>query len=261
MTPMTPPVSATARSCSSSTLRQWRWTPAMPVWLAIVGGDGVEEAAAIDVREVDEDAMAIERAHELAAAIAERSVAAAAAKDERRCAGRAEARRRQVHERDLDEAARVEALERQIAVERVASLDADEGGVPAGDARGAIFGGRAAERDLRGRAVEDGDEAIEVLAKYGGALRRAAQRIGRDRPDGAADAGFAQARQIGLAVEARAEEAAAVAAKEVVAEDARPDEGVDVQIDDVAFAIELDCLARQGGNGCAHPRNLRCSPR
>ena len=48
---------------------------------AIVRGDGVEEAAPVDVRQVDEDAVAVERAHELAAAIGERAVAAAERSD------------------------------------------------------------------------------------------------------------------------------------------------------------------------------------
>ena len=43
----------------------------------IVHGDRVEEAAPVDVREVDEDAVAVERAHELAAAIGQPAVAAA----------------------------------------------------------------------------------------------------------------------------------------------------------------------------------------
>src|SRR5207249_4615480 len=50
--------------------------------------------------------------------------------------------------------------------------------------------------------------------------------------------------EVDLAVETRAEQAATMAFFEVVAEDALPDERVEVKIDDVARAVKVDRFAR-----------------
>ena len=99
MMPTTPRSPATACSCSSSTLRQCG-VDAGDAGVAdeqrqrrIVHGDGVEEAAPVDVREVDEDARVVEPTDVVVASRRQVPVAAG------RCAGRAERRRAEVHER------------------------------------------------------------------------------------------------------------------------------------------------------------------
>ncbi len=87
----------------------------------------------------------IEGAHEVAAPVAEAAVGGAA---ELRRRSRAQRRRRQVHQRDLDEQAGVGLRERALGVEGVAPLNADEGGVLTLLVSGAIFGGGAANRHI-----------------------------------------------------------------------------------------------------------------
>jgi len=98
-------------------------------------------------------------------------------------------------------------------------------------------------RLVLGTAREDRAQAGEVVREDRGPLARGPQRVRRDRPDAAGDPGLADPRQIDLGEEARPRGPRPVPFGEVVAQDPRPDERVDVQIDDVAREVEVDGLA------------------
>lgn len=64
--------------------------------------------------------------------------------------------------------------------------------------------------------------------------------VGGDREHHGGQPRRSQPGQIGLSEVAGPEGAGAVGLREVVAEDAGPDEGLDVEVDDVAGAIEVE---------------------
>ena len=200
----------------------------------VVRLDRVEEAAPVDVREVDEDAPGVELADVVLAGRRESAVA------HRGGARDAEARVVEVDERDADDEPVGDAIERTRGVERAPSLDADEGRVlPLGPGAQVLARVPHDGHVLLARGeprAKVGDVADEGL---GAALGRA-KRVGRDDPDGAGDLRLAHARQVDVTVEARAEHPRAVPLGEVVAVLARPEVRVDVQIDDVAREVEVD---------------------
>ena len=67
-----------------------------------------------------------------------------------------------------------------------------------------------------------------------------ADGVGGDRQDDGRQSGRPEAGEVGLTEVAGAEGAGAVRLGEVVAEDAGPDEGLDVEVDDIAAAIEVE---------------------
>src|ERR1051325_2628339 len=139
MTPTQPPLSATARSCSSSMLRQCWWTPSTPVCDTIGGWRGgpraaaeapraegglagdlerVEVAAPVDVREVDDHAAALALADRIAAEPGQpgRRVGAAAAHRPTDRVGR------EVEQSEVAHAPPGERLDRvELALERLAA--------------------------------------------------------------------------------------------------------------------------------------------
>ncbi len=146
-----------------------------------MGAHGVEEALAVDVGEVDEDALCVQALDELEAEVAQ--ARAAAERGERR-AGRADLRRREVHERHAHD----EALGHEVegvgpVVEGVAPLDAEEGGVLTLPARLVVLARRAHDGDVVGHTVEDGAQAGEVVDERVGARALADGGVGGDHPD------------------------------------------------------------------------------
>jgi hypothetical protein len=97
-------------------------------------------------------------------------------------------------------------------------------------------------------AGEVREQRVPLLVTVGGG-------IGGDDPGGARDAGLDQAGEVDVAEEPAAERPGTVAPGQVVAEQAGPDVGVDVQIDDVAGRVERRRLPRDAE--VAHPPSRR----
>jgi hypothetical protein len=124
-------------------------------------------------------------------------------------------------------------------VERVSTLDADEGRVVAGGSRSAELRGGANVSDP-GRLLKKASKGAEVLLECTSAAARRPGRIGRDHPGRAAETDLPRRREVGMPEKASPEQSASMSSVEVVAEDPAPDEGLDVQVDRVRAAKELD---------------------
>ena len=199
------------------------------------------------MRQIHEDALFVQRTHELATAIGESDVLL---RGERR-ARRAEARAREVYERDAQHETVRNATERVgRMIERIAALHADEGSVLAGRARRPVLAVVSNDGELFAHRVEERSQLLEVLDERLEPRARATERVRRDDPGRPRELGLEDARKIHLAVHTRAEQAASVALPEIVAEDAMPDERVDVKIDHLAREIELHGLPRNAELAC-----------
>jgi hypothetical protein len=132
----------------------------------------------------------------------------------------------------------------EIAVEGVAALDPEKRRVPAVGHRSAVLGGVAHDPEVLGDALEDGLEASQVLEEDLRARGGAAPGIRRDDPGGARHRRLAHARKVDLAVDASAEETVAVPLAQVVPEQTRPDEAVEVEVEHVARQVEVHGLSR-----------------
>jgi hypothetical protein len=88
-------------------------------------------------------------------------------------------------------------------------------------------------------------QALQVGQQRGGAPARAADGIRGDRQDDRREAGGPQAGEVGLAQVAGPQRPGAVGGGEVVAEEAGPDEGLDVEVDDLARPVQLGGLGPQ----------------
>lgn len=131
----------------------------------------------------------------------------------------------------------------EIMVERVATLNADEGRMLARGSRRAELRGVPNVPHPR-RLIEQVPKGSEVLLEHLPAAPRSSQRIGRDHPGGAAEPYLLDAWKIRVTKEPTAEEPAPVNAIEVVAEDSAPEERLDVEVDRVRAEEDLGSLLR-----------------
>src|ERR1700741_5220005 len=90
-------------------------------------------------------------------------------------------------------------------------------------------------------------EAVEVAEQRRRPGAGPAGRVRGDRQNRRRQARHLEPGEVGLAEEAGAGEAWPVEGGEVVAEDAGPDEGLDVEVDDLAGPVELERRRRRRG--------------
>lgn len=88
-------------------------------------------------------------------------------------------------------------------------------------------------------------QPVDVGQKGGGPGAGSSDGIRGDRQDHRRQAGGPETGQIGLSEVAGVEGPRAVRPTQVVAEDAGPDEGLDVEVDDLARPVELEGGAAQ----------------
>lgn len=110
-------------------------------------------------------------------------------------------------------------------------------------ARGLIFAQGADDSDLRVFA-QDAVKARVVFYEVLSALTGGEEGVCADDPGRAGDPRLEHARDIALAHERAAKRAEAVTLFEIVTEDPRPDEAIEVEVDDVGGEVDLDGLLR-----------------
>lgn len=133
-----------------------------------------------------------------------------------------------------------EQLERVDAVvERVSTLDADERRVVACSSSGTELRGSPNVPDS-GRLSQEGSKHAEILLEGTSAAPGGPGRIGRNHPSRAAKTDLPRRREIGMPEKESTEDPTPMRAVQVVAEDPTPDEGLDVQVDRIGAAKEVD---------------------
>ena len=181
---------------------------------------------------------------------------------------------RQVHQGRAHDAVirqRQDALGRSL--DRVQALDREQARVRAARPRRAIAGDRPDLLETPRGPRDQRAQRREVVQEHAPARRGAAKRIRRDRPHRAVETAVEQAWQVEMSEEKPSQRAAAVADERVVAPQARGDERVDVQVDELGFVRQLQrvertakrsrhaaSVGRRRSSRAPVPRPLRPSP-
>jgi hypothetical protein len=110
--------------------------------------------------------------------------------------------------------------------------------MPTGSARSSVIRECASELNISAVGAQLRLEGFQIAQERPGSARRRAEGVGRDNPGPAGDANLADSRQIHLTVERPSEQAAPVTSVEAVAEQPVPEEGVNMQVNNVALGEE-----------------------